>query len=211
MNFWERLFGFKRIPPSPKVPDEPPPPATPQRDESKQRVLFDRMAIRAEWRARVHVATDGILKHRMRYEQVERETGVPWLVVGVIHHMESTRNFKTHLHNGDPLTARTVHVPAGRPRTGTPPFTWEASAADALASAPKKLETIGEQFEFLERYNGTGYRSKGINTPYLWSGSSEYTRGRYVRDHVYDPMSVSDQVGAACIYKLLQERGILKI
>jgi lysozyme family protein len=42
-------------------------------------------------------------------------------------------NFNRHLHNGDPLTSRTVHVPAGRPKSGTPPFTWEQSAVDALA------------------------------------------------------------------------------
>jgi len=39
-------------------------------------------------------------------------------------------SFKLHLHNGDPLTARTVNVPKGRPKTGQPPFAWGISAKD---------------------------------------------------------------------------------
>ena len=62
-------------------------------------------------------------------------TPIPWYVIGFIHKMESDMNFGTHLHNGDPLTARTVHVPTGRPVNGNPPFTWEDSAADALQLA----------------------------------------------------------------------------
>jgi lysozyme family protein len=50
---------------------------------------------------------------------VAGEVGIPWYVVAVIHNMEAGQNLRTHLHNGDSLTARTVHVPAGRP-PGTP-------------------------------------------------------------------------------------------
>ena len=67
-----------------------------------------------------------------RYDQVANATGVPWYVIGIIHEMEGGLNFTTHLHNGDPLTRRTVQVPAGRPPTGMPPFQWEESAIDAL-------------------------------------------------------------------------------
>src|SRR5262249_16489898 len=70
---------------------------------------------------------------KSRYDQVANATGVPWYVVAMIHEMEGGLNFATHLHNGDPLTARTVHVPVGRPPTGSPPFLWEDSAVDALA------------------------------------------------------------------------------
>ena len=40
--------------------------------------------------------------------------------------------FDQHLHNGDPLSGRTTHVPPGRPRPASPPFTWEQSAHDAI-------------------------------------------------------------------------------
>src|SRR5213079_2695454 len=79
----------------------------------------------------VSLIRDKIIANRQRYEQVEQATKVPWYVVAVIHSLEGSLKFTTHLHNGDPLTAKTVHVPKGRP-AGTPPFRWEDSAADAL-------------------------------------------------------------------------------
>src|SRR5208337_1816485 len=73
-----------------------------------------------------------IVPNQGRYQSVAGPLGIPWYVVAVIHNMESSLNFNCHLHNGDPLTARTVQVPAGRPPNGQPPFTWEQSATDAL-------------------------------------------------------------------------------
>ena len=49
---------------------------------------------------------DALVANRARYEQVQNATGVPWYVVAIIHNMEASQNFKRHLHNGDPLTAR---------------------------------------------------------------------------------------------------------
>ena len=48
------------------------------------------------------------------YQQVGAELNIPWAFIGITHGMESGFNFKGHLHNGDPLTARTVQVPKGR-------------------------------------------------------------------------------------------------
>jgi lysozyme family protein len=56
------------------------------------------------------------------YRAVEEITGVPAAVVAVIHEREGAGNFTTHLHNGDPLRERTVHVPAGRPLAGRLPM-----------------------------------------------------------------------------------------
>src|SRR5690349_17054127 len=66
-----------------------------------------------------------IANNQSRYQSVADSTRVPWYVIGVIHSMEAGLSFKCHLHNGDPLNARTIHVPAGRPAAGDPPFTWE--------------------------------------------------------------------------------------
>ena len=86
--------------------------------------------------------------------------------------MESSLNFKRHLHNGDPLTARTVHVPSGRPRQGDPPFTWEQSAADALTLrnlGPRTDWSLSGTLYALEGYNGWGYRRyhPEVFSPYL--------------------------------------------
>src|SRR5215210_8455887 len=94
--------------------------------------LFDTCIISPSRASIVDKLAAGIEQNRNRYAAVGDPLGIPWYFIGVIHNMESSQNFKRHLHNGDPLTARTVQVPAGRPKTGSPPFTWEESATDAL-------------------------------------------------------------------------------
>lgn len=146
-----------------------------------------------------------IQQSRARYEAVEKETSVPWVVVAILHAMESGLNFKTHLHNGDPLSARTVQVPAGRPQEGQPPFTWEQSAIDSLRfdkwDKRAKLWTVEDALSAFERYNGFGSRRHGVVSAYLWSGSSHYTSGKFVADGVFDPKAKSKQVGAGVLLK----------
>jgi len=49
----------------------------------------------------------------------------------------------------------------------------------------------------LEQYNGLGYFNKGIPSPYVWSGTNQYTKGKYVADGVFDPNAVDQQLGCA--------------
>lgn len=172
--------------------------------------LFNSMKIRSSWEARVVFAADLVGGYKSRYETVMRMSNVPWHIIGLIHLMESNCNFKTHLHNGDSLSARTVHVPRGRPKKGEPPFSWEESAVDALEyDGIKSIDTLEKQLAALEKFNGMGYRKKGINTPYLWSGSNHYTKGKFVSDGVYSSEAVSQQVGAAPVLKVLIQRGLV--
>ena len=154
------------------------------------------------------MAANRILQQRPRYEAVAQQTGVPWFVVGLIHMMEADGDFETHLHNGDPLTARTRRIPRGRPPGAAPPFTWEESAVDALRL--KRFEKIGdwsvERIAYeLERYNRWGYRLHHPTTlsPYLWSGSQHYARGKYVADGVWSSTAVSQQIGVMVILQQL--------
>ena len=148
---------------------------------------------------------------RERYERAGAPFRVPWQVVAIIHSLEgggSRGDFTRHLHNGDPLTARTVNVPRGKPATGSPPFTWEASASDALArfAAWSDWSLPGTLYQ-LERYNGMGYRirvSPPVPSPYLWSWTTVYERGKFVRDGVYDPTAVSAQCGAGALLKAME-------
>lgn len=128
--------------------------------------------------------------------------------------MEAGLRFTGHLHNGDPLTARTVHVPKGRPKTGNPTFTWEQSAADALQIA--KLDswddwTVPGVLYKLEAYNGFGYRTRHpeVLSPYLWAASNHYTRGKYVADGTFSPTAVSKQCGGAVLLRRMAEAGVL--
>jgi lysozyme family protein len=133
-----------------------------------------------------------------------------WSVIAIIHSLEASLNFKTHLHNGDPLTAKTVRVPKGRP-LGNPPFDWVESAADALQfdglSNWQDWSIPGSLYRF-ELFNGMGYRKRGIPSPYLWSFSNHYTKGKFVKDGDFDADKVSQQCGAAVLLKVLLERNI---
>jgi lysozyme family protein len=40
-----------------------------------------------------------------------------------------------------------------------------------------------------------------VPTPYLWSFSSLYEKGKFVADGVFDPAAVSKQCGAAVMLK----------
>ncbi len=171
-------------------------------------LLYESCLCRPKRKARVGALVKRITANRARYQKVGKAVGIPWYVVGIIHSLEASGDFTRHLHNGDPLTARTVHVPAGRPKTGKPPFTWEQSAIDALRGrglgAWTDWTVPGTLYQ-LEAYNGFGYRDHHPNvpSPYLWSFSNHYTRGKYVADGRFSPAAVSQQVGAALLLKQL--------
>jgi lysozyme family protein len=165
---------------------------------------FDRCTLRDEFRGNLAYYLKRLRQGQPNYELVQHELGVPWPFVGIIHAMECGFNFAGHLHNGDPLTARTVHVPKGQPRTGTPPFTWLQSAVDALRL--KKLDQIDDwsvprMLYLLEAYNGFGYRRRSLPSPYLWSFSNLYDKGKFVKDGKFDPNAVSKQCGAGLMLK----------
>lgn len=167
--------------------------------------------IRPEKRKEVEAATDRMLQGRARYEAVSRRSGgVPWQLIGIMHGLECGYDFFKHLHNGDSLGALTTRVPAGRPPGWTGTGTWEDSALDAVRFKFKGITdwSLPQVLYALESFNGFGYRPKGVRSPYLWSFSNLYSKGRFVADHVYDPEKVSKQVGAALILKVLEERGL---
>lgn len=175
--------------------------------------LWDTAQIRNERRALTEIAANSVLANRDRYEAVGEPLGIPWYFIGAVHNMESSQNFARHLHNGDLLTARTVHVPAGRPVDGEPPFTWEESADDALRLM--KLDQVvdwslpGTLYQ-LERYNGWGYRRHHPETlsPYLWAATNHYTSGKYVADGKWDSAAVSTQIGAAALLLQISPGGV---
>lgn len=182
------------------------------------RAEYDRLYAEAEIpedkKPVVEAAAQKILASWPRYETVAASLGIPPHLIALIHAMESGCNFERHLHNGDPLAARTVHVPAGRPATGEPPYTWEASAMDALRL--HKLDqwqdwSISGLCYVLERYNGWGYRRyhPNVKSPYLWSFTSIYTAGKYVADGKWNESAVSQQVGAMALLMEIIKQGHL--
>lgn len=176
--------------------------------------LFNICVIRSEKLQEVERVVAKITANRNRYESVSAQLNIPWYFIAAIHNMESSQNFNAHLHNGDPLSARTVHVPAGRPINGNPPFTWEQSAIDSLQF--QKLDrwtdwSIAGTLYKTEEYNGFGYRSRHpeVLSPYLWSGANHYSKGKYVADGRWSDTAVSNQIGAAVILRRLIEKNLI--
>ncbi len=176
---------------------------------------YDQAEIRPEHAAMLDWYKRMILQSRPRYEAVSEETNVPWYFIGAVHGLEASFNFRAHLHNGDfPLTSRTRQVPAGRPLIWAPPTGWEASAKDALrlmGFAGQQDWSLERTLYRLEAYNGFGYRKRAVPTPYLWSFSNHYERGKFIADGRWSPTARSQQCGAAVLLKNMAKGGDIKL
>lgn len=180
---------------------------------AEYRQLFTACVVRPERVAAADALATKLSRSKARYEEVARAVAMPWHVVAVIHMKEgggSDGLFDRHLHNGDPLTDRTTHTPKGHPVEGTPPFTWEQSAADALARFRAWTDwSIEGTLWQLERYNGIGYRKRGVPSPYLWAWTGHYEKGKFVSDGHYDPEAVSSRSGVVPVILRMEALSII--
>jgi lysozyme family protein/peptidoglycan hydrolase-like protein with peptidoglycan-binding domain len=149
-------------------------------------------------------------KNKSIYQQIETITRVPWYFIGLCHDRESSFDLNTYLGNGQALNRVTTIVPKGRgPFLG--PNAFVDGAVDALRIQGFVGATdwsIARTLFRLEGFNGYGYHSRGVNSPYLWSGSTVYgppeeRAGKFVADGVFDPNKVDPQLGVAVILKEL--------
>jgi len=178
------------------------------RQEYQQR--FDGAKVLAARQEMVAQSVGKILGNRARYERITKSMKMPWYFLAIVHGLEADFRFDSHLHNGDPLTGRTVRVPAGRPARGAAPFSWEESAIDAIGvNGYDKWSdwSIAGMLVVWERYNGLGYRQYGINSPYVWACTDLYAKGLYVADGRFDAKAESRQCGAVAMLKALIATG----
>ncbi len=134
-------------------------------------------------------------QNKQRYQAVADKTGIPAELIAALHWRESSGNFNTYMHNGDPLGSPTTHYPQGKLF-----YDWESSAVDALST--DKYGTVVEgdvktYYDFAEHYNGLGYRNKGLASPYVWSGTTNYKGGKYVADGQFSASAIDKQLGVA--------------
>ncbi len=139
-------------------------------------------------------------KNHERYEAVAAKVDLPAALIAALHWRESSGNFETYLHQGDPLGVRAVNIPTNIDVF----YTWEPAAVDALASKlsmKNKLKLTEDTDDlvalatFAEYYNGLGYHNKGLSSPYVWAGTDQYTRGKYVSDGRYSKWTMDKQIG----------------
>lgn len=145
--------------------------------------------------------------NKARYESVAEKTDMPPELIAALHWRESTGNFGTYLHQGDPLGQPAKRIPYNIPVFND----WESAAIHAInlkkgiqqrfgitkatgQTDPAALST------YAEYYNGKGYFNKNRPSPYVFSGTSSYQGGKYVADGKYDPNAVDRQLG---VYSML--------
>jgi lysozyme family protein len=131
------------------------------------------------------------------YRQVEKLTGVPAVVVMVIHSRECDGNMAGYLGNGQPWSRVTTEVPAGRgPFASFVDGAVDALHYDGLANITDW--SIERALYSFEAYNGEGYRQyHNEASPYVWGGTNQQTVGKYVSDGQFDPNVMDSQPGCA--------------
>lgn len=162
--------------------------------ESKQGYinLWSKAVVRARYQNVSKTWAGKIIANRSRYLAVQQQTGVPWWFVGLLHMRESSLNMMTYLGDGSDLAGRWP--------------TFEAGAAYALQK--NRLANIKDwpiSFELwaAESYNGFGYETNGVNSPYVWSFTNLYgdppNIGKYDRDGHFSSTLIDPQPGVAAV------------
>ena len=176
------------------------------RQKSVEAGRWAAMHIKSARLAAFHQVAAKLIGNKPIYQRIEAHLvglgkGVPWWVIAVIDERESGGHCNAQLGQGDPLGYVSTHVPAGRgPFFGADAF--DRSCYDALIDCAPHAAlwadwTAGGVMCILEQYNGEGYWLHGMPSPYLWSGTDQYARGKYVRDGVFDYTAVDEQLGCA--------------
>lgn len=177
--------------------------------------VFAKAKIRPEWQGRIDAAAKRLCDPRNKAWFTEESArlkrcgyGVPWFMIAVTKEMEAGPDpqFRRSIAQGDPWDRPSVNVPKGRG-----PFDdWYEAADDALIKCAPYMAlwrnwTMGGALTIAMKYNGLGYFKRGVPNPYLFSGTTAYSKGKYVRDGVYDPQAVSAQVGIAALLLGMQK------
>ncbi len=150
------------------------------------------------------------IAHKARYEAVAARVDLPAALIAALHWRESTGDFNTYLHQGDPLGKAAVHEPKDIPIF----HEWEQAAAHALKMKSwlqTRLDLHSDSTDlaaiatYAEHYNGLGYHQLGKPSPYVYAGSDQYDRGKYVADGSYDPNHRDSQPGVVPMLGRTQE------
>jgi lysozyme family protein len=138
-------------------------------------------------------------KNREVYERISQKTGIPPQLIAALHYRESSGNFNTYLHNGQKLGQVTTIVPKGIYFDN-----FEDAAVHALLQKKGLRDAYGLKAQsndlvamltFAEAYNGWGYYNRDRVSPYVYSGTNVYKKGKYVADGKFDPETIDKQPG----------------
>ena len=119
-----------------------------------------------------------------------------------LHWRESSADFDTYLHQGDPLDEPAVNVPNNIPVF----YEWEEAAKHALnmhyhKNRQEDLEITQDTQNpnalatYAETYNGLGYYPTQYNKSICVLWTDQYVSGKYVSDGRYNSKVVDRQIG----------------
>ena len=139
-------------------------------------------------------------QNKARYEVVAARTSMPAALIAALHWRESSGDFSTYLHQGDPLGKKAVHVPSNIPIFDV----WEDAAVHALTmkndlrdqlAIDSSTKDAGKLATYSEYYNGLGYHNREQTSPYAFAGTSAYDKGKYVADSEFSANTRDRQLG----------------
>lgn len=159
-----------------------------------------------------HKFAQRALVHKAEYQQiadeVHKQTGhrFPWWFIPLVHERECVRgvdNWLCNIAQGCKYAVKCNIIPHSGPFG-----TFFQAAVDALiVQAPHAGKWTnwsgGGALTIAEAYNGLGYARMGRPSPYIWSGTDQYVRGKYVSDGKYDANKVDTQLGVAVALQAL--------
>lgn len=155
--------------------------------------------------AEVHAIANRIVRHTTtRYFEVGHATGVPALVVGLVHFIDSGCTFERELLTGKPIEAGDSDALVKL---------WQESAVQALKARDlhriERWDVVTILFQ-IERWTGYGYRNatRPVFSPHLWAGSGHYVRGLLDSDGMFHADGVFDRIGAGTLLRFFSEKEV---
>lgn len=174
--------------------------------------LISRAHIRPECEHVLEMTGHRLLHDKAIYQRIFDTTGVPVAALMALAEREMTGNLHCYLGNGQRLTMRTTIVPIGRGPFPDTPDGFVRGAIDALhLDGLDQIAKTDEGWSMArfayesELWNGFGYRSHGIPSPYVFGGTAVQRPGKFVRDHVYSSTLMDPQLGTIAIVEKLFE------
>lgn len=131
-----------------------------------------------------------------QYAAVQKALGIPIVVQAAICERESGADFSKSPAQGDPWNRVSKNVPRGK----GPYPSWYAAAFDSFHNIDH-LDDNSAQWEMpyamwkWEGYNGFGYRSHRIRSPYLVGGTNLQQDGKYDSDGHFNAGMKDTQIG----------------
>lgn len=168
--------------------------------------LLSAMVVREECRHLVDQVAVKLVGYKTRYQPVTDAIGVPILFIGPSFEREGSSNFNLNPAQGWPLHSTSKIIP----HNGPFPNWFSAAIAAYKIDGLDKVGASNWTWEMIcyygEKLNGFGPRDvHHMHTSYLWGGTNIQTRGKYVRDGVFDPNEMDEQLGMMPVARRMLE------